>query len=185
MEEKLNAIWIGSFKLRVFYEGSRRDLKPKRVVKRDHGMDETKTRWRVMEKSQTKSYAKAIRNVGDVHSRMNHRKINHSFVDPIIKHDDNKCIVWEVSKDIAPFLKECLIGKVSSLSHLKSIYNLCSTEGLDTHCLERLVWLKVRGIPVLSWEERLFKKIGEIWGKVTSNEEEELGSENESKEDSD
>ncbi|PWA73503.1 hypothetical protein CTI12_AA258840 [Artemisia annua] len=137
MEQRLNTIWIGSFKLRVFYEGNKRSEGSRKgpvIAKASEATKRSSTQEGMTKHS---SYAYAVKN--NVEGDCGARRSN--------KQDFDFCqknfIEWVPSKKITSFLDNCLIGKVAKLTHLESISNLCSAEGLGECHIKHLGGLEI------------------------------------------
>lgn len=124
MEQRLNTIWVGNFKVRVFYEGNKRSAGSRKGPVIANAWEATKEH-RIQEgMKKYSSYAHAVKsNVeGDCGARRSNKQAPDSC--------HNNFIEWIPSKKITNFVDNFLIGKVAKLTHLESISNLCSAEGL-------------------------------------------------------
>ncbi|GJV17570.1 hypothetical protein Tco_1362893 [Tanacetum coccineum] len=137
MEQRLNSIWIGNFKLRVFFEGNKRSEGSRKGPMIANAWEATKGNKSQAGMKKHCSYAHAVKsNVeGDCGARRSDKQYNDS--------DHNNIIEWIPSKKITSFLGNCLIGKVAKLTHLESICNLCSAEGLRECHIKHLGGLEV------------------------------------------
>nr|GEV55065.1 hypothetical protein [Tanacetum cinerariifolium] len=90
------------------------------------------------------------------------------------KKESNREHVGENSEIILSQEGNCgvVLAVVGCFKDFRSIVNskiICKNEGfqgVETKCLERLIWLEVEGVPFDAWNNDSFKKICSRWGEV-------------------
>nr|GFA17458.1 RNA-directed DNA polymerase, eukaryota, nucleotide-binding alpha-beta plait domain protein [Tanacetum cinerariifolium] len=80
---------------------------------------------------------------------------------PAIVMDDS-CLV---EKD----LSYSLIGKIKDINALSNLYVILADEGFDNITLseDRLVWISVEGLPMITWNKNALAKIVSQWGSLS------------------
>ncbi|KAJ9553482.1 hypothetical protein OSB04_017527 [Centaurea solstitialis] len=194
LEKRLNNIWIGLFKLRVYRAYSRSGYENIIPKQRKEGFKVDRRR----------SYAEVVSgNKEDVN--LKREEDSSDGIQEILGN-------WSPVKKLEPYLKLCTVGEIKNTDHLESIRMLSREKliGIDEVKLlggrqillkfsdeerlsgvvenknhgihfwvkdlsrwsvgfrnsQRLVWLKISGMPLHSWCEEVFSEIASKWGTV-------------------